>query len=154
MKKGLYIIGLLVCFSSLQLSAQKTIVEDLNTSKWGQGKVTVMQDEVLEKKLAIRGDGNSTTSSDPADMGDYKGRGYKIQAFMGNNQQQSKNEAESKQAQIKRIYPDIRTELKFHSPFWKLWVGNFKTKEDADLMLQDMKKTFPSFGREMTIIHP
>lgn len=159
MKKGLCIF-VVCCLFTGYLAAQdgRTIVEDLNTSKWGQGDVKVMQDETIQNLIAIRYDnlGDSLEEgglirSSPTPI---KGGGYKIQVFMGNNQQQSRREAESKQSQIKAVYPDLHTTKTFNSPFWILRVVNIATKEDAQLILTELKKQFPSFGKEMYIVPP
>lgn len=160
MKKSFYIFLILalvsVCVSAQ--SDQKTIIDEINSSKWGQGDVKVMQDDVLQGKLAIHNEGDIDSVDDPDShaFGNVppgtRVREYKIQVFMGNNQQQSKREAESKQAQIKKVYPEMRTSVSFQSPFWRLRVGSFRTKEEAEDMLQDMRKSFPSFGREMTVV--
>lgn len=158
MKKYLSIF-LLAILSSVCVSAQdrKSIVEDLNSSKWGQGNVTVMQDEMVDKIVALSG-----TAIPDSLAGDrysrystpIKGGGYKIQVFMGNNQQQSKREAESKQAQIRAAFPGLRTEVMFQSPFWRLRVINFPTREDAEEVLKEMQKEFPGFAREMYVVAP
>jgi hypothetical protein len=122
--------------------------------------VKVMQDDVLQGKLAIYhatvtdsiGGGADSNASFANVAPGTKVREYRIQVFMGNNQQKSKREAEAKQAQIKKVYPDMRTSVYFQSPFWRLRVGSFRTKEEAQTALQDMKKSFPSFGREMTVV--
>jgi len=40
----------------------------------------------------------------------------------------------------------------FDSPFWRLRVGNFATREEAEEVMEELKKTFPSFGKEMYIV--
>lgn len=162
MKKSFYIFLLLGLFSIIVSAqdGQKSIIDELNSSKWGQGDVKVMQDDALQGKLAIRvagsaisgGESGTHTSSTMNVPPGTKVREYKIQVFMGNNQQQSKREAESKQAQIRGAYPELKTAVSFQSPFWRLRVGAFRTKEEAEAMMQDMRKTFPSFGREMTVV--
>lgn len=159
MKRGLYLF-MMFCLFSVCISAQngeRTIVEDLNVSKWGQGDVKVMQDEAIQNKVAVYHDGTieepeggwMKSSSTP-----IKGGGYKIQIFMGNNQQQSKREAESKQAQISSLYPDLHLVKNFKSPFWTLRVTNIATKEQAEEILKELKKQFPSFGKEMYVVAP
>ncbi|MGB4446309.1 MAG: SPOR domain-containing protein, partial [Dysgonamonadaceae bacterium] len=81
-----------------------------------------------------------------------KMRGYKIQAFAGNDQRTSKNEAYSKQALINQAFPELETVIIFDSPFWRLRVGNFKTREEAEKVLDEMRMAFPSFGKEMYIV--
>ncbi|MDR3057811.1 MAG: SPOR domain-containing protein [Prevotella sp.] len=160
MKKSIYIFFILTLIS-VCVSAQsdhKTIIDEINSSKWGQGDVKVMQDDVLQGKIAVYNEEatDSAGDSDSHAFGNVppgtRVREYKIQVFMGNNQQQSKREAESKQAQIKKVYTEMRTSVSFQSPFWRLRVGSFRTKEEAEDMLQDMRKSFPSFGREMTVV--
>ena len=79
-------------------------------------------------------------------------RGFKIQAFSGNNQRTSKNEANTKQRLIDEAFPEYETVVTFESPFWRLRVGNFRTRDEATHVLNEMKKTFPSFGKEMYIV--
>ncbi|MDR1707352.1 MAG: SPOR domain-containing protein [Prevotella sp.] len=155
MKKGLCLF-FTFCLFATYTYAQKTIVEDINTAKWGQGDVKVMQDETIQNRIAIRYDNSEDSIEDVQirSSSPIKGGGYKIQIFMGNDQQQSKREAESKQAQIKNAYPELQTSIAFNSPFWRLRVINIATKEDAQLILTELKKQFPSFGKEMYIIPP
>jgi hypothetical protein len=156
MKKGLYIICFLL---TGYVAAQdgKTIVEDLNTSRPGQGNVKVMQDETIQDRIAIRYD-NSEDSVEGGQIRSsptpIRGGGFKIQIFMGNNQQQSRREAESKQAQINAVYPGLQTTRTFNSPFWILRVVNIATREDAEMILTELRKQFPSFGKEMYIVPP
>ncbi len=159
MKKNLYILLALLAISGF-VSAQngdKTIVDDLNSSKWGQGNIKVFQDDAIQNLVAVRHTTSAENTAgnlgvvDPS--GNYtKVRGFKIQVYSGNNQQRSKREAESKQAQIRSAFPDLETIVSFHSPVWRLRVGNFLSQEDAEEVLKEMKKTFPGFGREMYIV--
>lgn len=135
-------------------SEEKTIIDELNSSKWGQGKVKVMQDEVVDGLLAVRHKVDTTQKLGAIDPGaeHIKVKGFKIQVFSGNNQQQSKREAESKQAQIRQTFPELESIVSFHSPFWRLRVGNFLNREDAESVLQEMKKNFPAMGKEMYVV--
>lgn len=158
MKKSLYIFLVLCLFSGFALAQDdnKTIIDELNSSKWGQGNIKVMQDEAVQNVLGIRQTAVIDTTKilggiDPA-ANFTKVRGFKIQVFSGNNQQRSKREAESKQAQVRSAFPELETTVSFQSPFWRLRVGNFTNKAHADEVLRDMKKTFPAFGREMYVV--
>jgi sporulation related protein len=66
-------------------------------------------------------------------------RGYKIQLFYGNEKESYKIKNEFKQ-----IFPEIPTIIIFSSPQWKVQVGNFKTRLEADRALVDIKKKYPS----------
>ncbi|SBV96826.1 SPOR domain-containing protein [uncultured Dysgonomonas sp.] len=158
MKKSLYIFLVLCLFSGFALAQDdnKTIIDELNSSKWGQGNIKVMQDEAVQNILGVRQitviDTTKTVGVIDPTANFTKVRGFKIQVFSGNNQQRSKREAESKQAQVKSAFPELETVVSFQSPFWRLRVGNFTSRADADGVLKEMKKTFPAFGREMYVV--
>lgn len=155
MNKVFFIFLAIILFSQM-LHAQKEqgeIVKDLNTSKYGQGKVKVYQDEVIQYVVALRSDSMITRNDkDLSATTEYvKVKGYRIQVFSGNNQSRSKNEALSKKAQIESAFPELEAIVTFQSPFWRLRVGNFTTREEAHVVLTEMKKKFPHF-REMSIV--
>lgn len=140
---------------SLAQDGEKTIIDEINSSKWGKGKVTVMQDEALQGVLGLRQEADITFKRlgaiDPS-VDFEKVRGFKIQVYSGNNQQRSKREAESRQVQVREAFPELETELKFQSPFWRLRVGHFLKREDADAVLLEMKKTLPGLAKEMYVV--
>lgn len=153
-----YILALLllvsVCGTYAQSSTQKKeILQDLNSFKPGKGRVKVYEDESISHVLGRpMGPPRTVYSSTDGTTQFYRVRGYKIQAFSGNDQRTSKNEAMQKQQQINNTYPDLETVVLFESPFWRLRVGNFEQREDAEEVLKEMVKSFPSFGKEMYIV--
>lgn len=72
--------------------------------------------------------------------------------FSGNDQRKSKNEAYYKQRLINDSFGDMETTVFFKSPRWILRAGNYKTREEADEAMSQLKNQFPSFGKEMYII--
>lgn len=66
-------------------------------------------------------------------------KGYKVQLFYG-----SEEGAIKIREDFLSVYPDISSELKFHSPYWKVWVGSYKTRLEADRGLLEIKGGFPS----------
>ncbi|HHW81604.1 MAG TPA: SPOR domain-containing protein [Bacteroidales bacterium] len=134
-------------------SASKSILEELNMPRRGQGSVIVYEDEAIKGILAKPNSANLPvyTSEDGATQY-VKMRGFKIQVFSGNNQRKSKDEAYSKQRLINDRFEDIETVVYFKSPRWILRAGNFRTREEADVMLKEIAKQFPSFGKEMYIV--
>ena len=143
------------CFSAIAQTQRqrKEIIDELNTAKPGQGRVMVFEDkaiaEVLGRSMAPA---RTVYATGDGSVQYVKMRGFKIQAFSGNNQRTSKNEAYYKQGLINTSFPGQETVVTFDSPFWRLRVGNFKTREDATAVLKDMRKTFPAFGKEMYIV--
>lgn len=165
-----------ICVGFASAQNMSSIISELNSNKKGQGNVVIYQDESIEGLIGTRSGSNTTTdiNSNTSTAGTIKGsndsnniigesntglkprsyiqtKGYKIQVFSGNNQRVSKNEAYSRKNQITREFPDEEVSVTFNSPVWRVRVGNFRTYEQAFETLKEMKKTFPSFGKEMEI---
>jgi hypothetical protein len=47
-------------------------------------------------------------------------------------------------AKIYQLYPDLKPYLLYQAPFYKLKVGNFKTKDEAQEILQELLRDFPT----------
>ena len=150
----LFLLLLVSAGANAQSSPQKKeILRELNSDVPGKGHVTVYEDESIAHVLG-RSTAPPRTVYTNADGSThfYRARGYKIQAFSGNNQRTSKNEAQRKQQIINNAYPDHETIVLFESPFWRLRVGNFLSRGEAEEVLREMVKSFPSFGKEMYIV--
>ena len=131
----------------------KSIIEELNTNRPAQGNVMVYQDEAIKGVLAkpIPRSLPVYTSEDGTTQY-VKMSGYKVQVFSGNDQRKSKDEAYSKQKLINDSFEDLETVVYFRSPRWILRAGNFRTRDEADVMLKQITKQFPAFGKEMYIV--
>lgn len=137
-----------------QTSRQKNeILKELNSGGPGKGDVTVYEDESIKHILGRpMGPPRTIYSDAEGSVQYYKMRGFKIQAFSGNNQRTSRDEANRKQALISNQYPDLETVVLFETPFWRLRVGNFQSRPEAESTLQQLRESFPSFGKEMYIV--
>lgn len=97
----------------------------VNTIEAQDGVVTVNQDKDIETLLRLKKDVNRTLVN------------YRIQIFNGNRQGANKAEKE-----FKEVFSDWTPSMKFQTPNYKIWVGNFKTRLEADRALLRIKKEF------------
>ena len=87
-----------------------------------------------------------TTNTEPIDTrkkvmrGGYKVNGYRVQAFAGGNQRKDRQKAEQIGSTIKASYPREPIYVHFYSPRWICRVGNYRTYEEANEMLQNIRK--------------
>lgn len=65
------------------------------------------------------------------------GFGYRVQLYYGRE-----IEARKIEQQFKLEYPKIYTKLNYEQPYWKVQVGNYKTKLEADQALLKFSKNF------------
>lgn len=78
--------------------------------------------------------------------------GYRIQVYSDNRQRLAKQRAEQIAGEISGIYPLIGTYMAYKAPYWRLRVGNYLTREEAEIALEDLKTKFPSLAGEMVIV--
>jgi hypothetical protein len=79
--------------------------------------------------------------------------GYRIQVFMGNgNDPKTRTTATDRQMSIQNTFPELPAYLLYVAPNWRLVVGDFMTREEANLIKQRLQRVFPQFGKEMYIV--
>ena len=92
--------------------------------------ITVTQDPKFEQLLnEKRKINNSLTVNDS----------YKIQIYNGGSEIAKKTLNEFKQE-----FSTIDATIVFNTPNYKVWVGNFKTRIEAEKNLNDLKKKYPN----------
>lgn len=115
-KKHLYTLILLTLFvSNFRLSGQN---------------ITVEQDAKFEQLLNEKRKVNASIA-----MNDR----WKIQIFTGDNENSKKT-----LLAFKKENKNIDCSIFFHTPVYKVWVGNFKTRIEAERNLKDIKLKYPN----------
>lgn len=66
--------------------------------------------------------------------------GYRIQVINTND----RNKAMDAKTRIYQEFPELKAYLMWKAPFYKLKVGNFKDRKDADDYLLNIQRIFPS----------
>ena len=69
--------------------------------------------------------------------------GYRIRIYF-DNKQKSREESQEVIKRFKALYPGYNTYLKFNNPNFKVTVGDFRTKVDAQIALQSIIRDFPT----------
>jgi hypothetical protein len=93
-------------------------------------KVNVSQDPKFEQLLNEKRKINSSITINDR---------YKIQIFNGDTENSKKTLAE-----FKRENKNLDATIVFSTPLYKVWVGNFKTRIEAEKNLSDLKKKYPN----------
>jgi hypothetical protein len=130
---------------------RREILNELNSGR-GRGSVTVFEDERIGNVL-----GRPITPARPVTIAPdgsafYEMRGFRVQVFAGNNQRISRDQAYARRDLIRDAFPEHEAEPTFQSPWWRLRVGNFETRDEAEEVMHEMRRRFPAFAREMTIV--
>ena len=67
-------------------------------------------------------------------------QGYRILVLNTND----RNKATDAKTKMYQEFPDLKTYLQWQPPFFKLKVGDFKTRTEADEWLEEIKRVFPT----------
>ena len=100
-----------------------------NFLSYGQN-VTITQDSKFEELLSEKRRINSSLTVNDR---------YKIQIFTGDNENSRKALND-----FKREFKEIDGTIVFNTPFYKVWVGNYKTRIEAERNLVELKKMYPN----------
>ena len=143
-----YLLTLILLCGGGGLFAQTSIFDELAVQEPGKGTV------VIRQSLAIRSLVGSHSIEEKIETDGDKCyllmQGYRIQVFTDNNQRTAKNEAEAKQQQIENLF-NVPTYVKYNAPFWRLYVGDYITYEEAFSMMYKIAEAFPTFKKEIQI---
>jgi len=94
-----------------------------------EGTVKVVQDARFEQLLAEKRKINSSITVNDR---------YKIQIFYGEN-----DKARKALSDFRREFKLLDGTIIFESPTYKVWVGNFRTRVEAERQLADIRKKYP-----------
>ena len=114
--KRIFINGLLL-FSGINLYAQ-------------EGNLTVTQDTKFEQLL------NEKRKINPSITVNDR---YKIQIYSGDSETSKKTLSE-----FRKENKDFDGTIVFNTPSYKVWIGNFKSRIEAERNLSEFKKRYPN----------
>ncbi|WP_103864512.1 SPOR domain-containing protein [Aquimarina sp. I32.4] len=112
-----------------QTSNQNTFVQ-ANTYSQPEASVTINQDPKIKMLLDIK----SKMEKD----GEFSDR-YKIQLYYG-----SLNKANEITRASKEAFPDWDSSIQWETPNYKVWMGNYRTRLEADRALKEVHAKFPN----------
>ena len=116
----------------------------------GQGVITIQQPEALRKLIGTRIDSENVELSEGKTY--ITTLGYRVKVYKGNLERVSREEAEALQLEIKKLFPDLDSDLRYYSPFWELHVGSFLSFEEALPNCRELLKKFPKKKNEIYVI--
>jgi len=135
-KAGLFTCLLTLVALSVNLSAQipVDIFANLESKKYGQGTVKIIQDDKIRGLVSVH-------LFTQAKMNGIMG--YRISIY-SNSGQEANKEADLTRAKFISRYEDVKSHKQFEYPFYKVYVGDFRTKSEALKFLKKIEYDFPN----------
>lgn len=109
--------------------------------------MVTMPDALMERIRFVNDASGSAEAVTTGKMG-----GYRIQVFSDNNARTAKSEARTRARNVGALFPQYPTYVVYNSPYWRLRVGNFRTREEANKAADEIKEAFPSYVKEIRIV--
>ena len=134
----IYIVCLLFLGLSCQAQSGRTqvrqddVLESLR-EKESTGQVSIYLDSLLEENYHKHLVSNSKTRGIA---------GYKVRIYSDTGRG-AKDEQKRARAKFLSLYPDVDVDYPYEDAYFKVYVGNFRTKNEALLLLERIKKNFP-----------
>ena len=119
------IFAILINFLALGVFAQEA------------AKVTIVKDPLIDSLIARRIALNKGVAKDGTPIIVY---GYRVQVFFGNDRKQ----AYSEQARFNSLYPELGTYISYTQPNYRVKVGDFRTKAEAQRLVTELRPQFPT----------
>lgn len=110
----------------------------------GKGNVTIEQPDKIRSGMARHIEDNKKE----------KISGYRVRIYF-DNKQNSRGASEEAQRRFQASHPDIMAYRSFSNPFFKVTVGDFRTRSEAIQLMQQISREFPTaFIVKETINYP
>lgn len=110
------------------------LISAVCTTLWAQSSVTIVQDPIIEQIQ------NSYIKAWNK-VGETNGYKIQIVAVSGTN---SKNTAESERTAFLNTFPEIPAYLSYAEPYFRIRIGDFKTRLEAYKALLDIQTFYPN----------
>ncbi|RZK55497.1 MAG: SPOR domain-containing protein [Pedobacter sp.] len=107
-----------------------------------KGEVTEIKDPLIDSLIARRIELNKqkATTTNPVSNVIVSSMGYRVQVFYGAD----RREAFSEQSRFKSAYPRLRTYITYKEPNYYLRVGDFRTRMEAQNLMNELRPSFPT----------
>ena len=149
------ILCVAVCLGgAFEASAQEfrdtTMAPALDSTLVGKNVFNLLPNVTVHQSQSILASFNKQVASNSS----RKTSGYRVRIF-NDNKQNSRGASEAAMSRFKGMYPSIAAYRTYSNPFFKVTVGDFRTKSEAMRLLQQVKGSFPSaFIVKETINYP
>lgn len=154
MLKKIIVLAITAVAPYLAVAQKPAIVQHINDS----GNITIHQPEALNRLVSMSSsDSHNSASVDAAEPMSATSQsttrtGYRVQIFDDNNPRTARSGAEACHSRVMAAFPHMRAYVTFNSPYWRVKVGDFRTRAEAEAAMAELRHAFPSMSAYMRIV--
>lgn len=138
MKKLLFVICVLLVSAAACAQKFGQLVSDM------QENVTLHQDPSVSSLLQDKIDGTEGATKEIT--------GYRVQIYSSNSQQTAKAEALKLEKKVIEEALEVEVHVLYTPPFWKVRLGDFRTKEEANLLKEEIIRRMPELQGDTYVV--
>lgn len=139
---------------ALTVAAENTV--SICAQITGAGNISIDQPEALARLLEY------SPAAIVPEHGDDDGEhqratatartGYRIQVFDDNNPRTARSEAENTNRRVCASFPALRSYMSFNSPYWRVKVGDFRTRGEAEAAMAEIRAALPYLAPHLRVV--
>lgn len=120
--------------SNSSSSTNQNIISKLQEKKNGEGEIVIFQDMRINDLVYNHIEQNKRSGGIP---------GFRIRIY-SNLGSGARDQSQSAKARFYELFPEITPYREYDSPYFKVYVGDYRTKVDALKDFNQIKRYFPS----------
>lgn len=148
------------CISSLYVSSETqggntshiSIIDQIESG----GNVNISCPEKLDSLLSYHKSGNQSVETEFMEEENSSKSisrvGYRVQVFEDNNVRTAQHMAQERKKMLESRFPEFRPYIRFDAPYWRVRVGDFHTRSEAEAALGAIRSAFPSIGSQLRVV--
>ncbi len=113
--------------------------------------VTITQPVALTLRLQRSENAVSTSGNASGATAQTAKGGYRIEIFADNNRA-AKTEAANRKSRVQARFPQYKVYQIFESPFWRVRLGDFRSRNEASEVMDEVKRAFPSYSPFLRVV--
>lgn len=139
-----------VCPALAQTNSDAAIINEIEQD----GHITVLIPDGLRQILSYNKTNEGDDSHSPKEAAPALSTkvGYRVQVFDDNNVRTAKEQAQQRKQLIESQFPEFRAYVTFNSPYWRVKVGDFRTRSEAEAAMGAIRAAFPSIGSQLRVV--
>ncbi len=143
-----------LCRAANPDSASVSIVNRINAS----GHITVDEPEALTSRLRkniqqqSEADSTEKAQAERRNVSQSSRAGFRIQVFDDNNPRSARSEANRYRSLITQRFPEYQAYVVFNSPYWRVKVGDFRSRREAETIMQEIRRAFPALSSYIRVV--
>lgn len=133
-------------------STVTTIVDRINAS--GHVKVAIPDSLVAKLKPVVAEASAETDVDENGNVSSQENHraGYRVLVFDDNNPRSARHEALSRKYMVESKFTSMKAYVIFESPYWRVKVGDFRSRSEAEAALDELRRAFPGMSRHLRIV--